>query len=62
MNREDLGIYDAYDSCNVKCENAEFLQPRLLQFKTNYYHEQDAIEQMKILKRTIEYFDKEVNA
>ena len=62
LNREDLGIYDAYDFCNVKCENAEFLQPRLLQFKTNYYHEQDAIEQMKILKRTIEYFDKEVNA
>ena len=58
LNREKLGVYDKYDYTKVTCLNAEFLQSRLLQFKTNYYN-RDAIEkQSKILEKTIAYFDK----
>lgn len=57
LNREKLGIYDqcAYD--RVHCKNAEFLQPRLLQFKTNYYSDEEARKQAGILKQTIEFFE-----
>lgn len=58
LNREKLGIYDAYDYNTVNCPNAEYLQPRLLQFKTNYYNEEDAKRQANILRNTIAYFTK----
>ena len=57
LNREKLGVYEAYDYTKIFCENAEYLQPRLLQFKTNYYCEEDAMQQAEILKRTIAYFE-----
>lgn len=57
LKRELLGIYDNYDYTKISCPNAEFLQPRLLQFKTNYMDIEAAKEQALILKRTIEYFD-----
>ncbi len=57
LNRERLGIYDNIDYGKTFCENAEFLQPRLLQFKTNYYNEECAKKQADILKQTIAYFD-----
>ena len=38
------------------CPVAERLQPRLLQFKTNYWDLNDAVKQAKILKKTIESF------
>lgn len=59
LNREKLGIYDCYDYNKVSCTNAEFLQPRLLQFKTNYYNLEEAKQQADILEKTITYFDKE---
>ncbi len=58
LNREKLGIYDAYDYRKVHCANAEFLQPRLLQFKTNYYDCEKAKEQAAVLKKTIQYFNR----
>ena len=57
LNREKLGIYDNYDYNQTVCPNAEFLQPRLLQLKTNYYQEEDIKKQAEILRQTIEYFD-----
>lgn len=39
------------------CPIAEKIQPRLLQFKTNYWDEQELLNQIEILKKTIEYFD-----
>lgn len=57
LNRERLGIYDTYDYNDVLCRNAEYLQPRLLQFKTNYYREETAKKQADILRQTIEYFN-----
>ena len=56
--REKLGIYFAYDYRKVHCANAEFLQPRLLQFKTNYYDCEKAKEQAAVLKKTIQYFNR----
>lgn len=58
LNREKLGLYDSYDYNSVYCENAEFLQPRLLQFKTNYYNLEDAERQADILRKTIAYYGK----
>lgn len=57
MNREKLGIYDSYDYNKVHCPNAEFLQPRLLQFKTNYYDQDEAKRQAEIFGKTIAYFN-----
>lgn len=57
LNREKLGIYDNLDYGKTVCENAEFLQPRLLQFKTNYYSEECSKKQADILKQTIAFFD-----
>ena len=57
LNREKTGIYDNCDYRKTVCTNAEFLQPRLLQFKTNYYKEEDAKRQADILKQTIAYFN-----
>lgn len=41
----------------IFCPVAEKLQPKLLQFKTNYWKSHKAKNQAKILKKTIEYFD-----
>ncbi len=57
LNREKLGIYDSYNYNEIHCLNAEFLQPKLLQFKTNYYDVREAEEQAIILGRTISYFN-----
>jgi perosamine synthetase len=38
------------------CPNAEYLQPRMLQFKTNYWDINEAIAQVEVLKRTIKEF------
>lgn len=38
------------------CPNAEYLQPRLLQFKTNYWNWDDAEQQAEILAKTIKEF------
>jgi perosamine synthetase len=43
------------------CPVAEKLQPRLLQFKTNYWNEEDAVRQAGILEQTIEYFNAKMN-
>ena len=53
--REILDL--AYDYNLVSCPNAEYLQPRMLQFKTDYWDEADAVKQANILKQTIEFFD-----
>ncbi len=58
LNREKLGFYDSYDYKDVYCVNAEFLQPRLLQFKTNYYKQEEAKRQAEILGKTIEFFNR----
>lgn len=60
LNRELLGIYDNYDYTCVSCENAEYLQPRLVQLKTNYYEEAEAIQQASALKKTVEYFSQKM--
>jgi len=38
------------------CPNAEYLQPRLIQMKTNYWNLEKALEQAEILKKTIASF------
>lgn len=48
---------DEYDYNSVSCPNAEYLQPRMLQFKTDYWDEADAVKQADILKQTIAFFD-----
>ena len=58
LNREKLGLYESYDYNKVHCLNAEFLQPRLLQFKTNYYNIENAKRQAEVLGKTIAYFNK----
>lgn len=60
LNRELLGIYDNYDYASVSCPNAEYLQPRLVQLKTNYFDEAKAIQQAAILKKAIEFFDQKI--
>jgi perosamine synthetase len=40
------------------CPTAEELQPRLLQFKTNYWDEADMVKQAEILEKTISFFNK----
>lgn len=38
------------------CPNAEWLQPRLFQFKTNYWNYNEAEQQSEILYKTLKYF------
>jgi len=45
-----------YEYVQGLCPIAENIQPRLLQFKTNYWDEADSIKQSRILKETIESF------
>ena len=39
------------------CSNAEYVQPRIKQFKTNYIDKGHAINQAEILKETLEFFN-----
>jgi perosamine synthetase len=43
---------------NNNCPNAEYLQPKLFQFKTNYMNLAIAKKQSKILYKTLNFFDK----
>lgn len=45
------GVWQKYDE--MCCPNAEYLQKRMLQLKTNYWNIEDAKEQAVILKETI---------
>lgn len=38
------------------CPIAEDIQPKLLQFKTNYWDEGDAVKQAEVLRKTAKYF------
>lgn len=42
--------------CKGSCPNAEWLQPRLFQFKTNYWNFNDAERQSEILIKTLKNF------
>lgn len=48
------GIWQKFQ--NGLCPNAEYLQPRMIQFKTNYWDNVEVINQAKILKKTIQEF------
>lgn len=58
-----LGREHFIDKANIKrykkglCPNAEFLQERLFQFKTNYWNLSDAVRQAEILNKTLKQFD-----
>lgn len=48
------GVWQKYDAS--LCPNAEYLQARMIQLKTNYWDLNEAKEQAKILKKTIQQF------
>ena len=48
------GIWQKYDS--LLCPVSEYLQPRMIQLKTNYWNLDEAKEQAAILKKTIKEF------
>ena len=48
------GVWQKYD--NELCPVAEFLQKRMIQFKTNYWNINEAEEQVEILYKTIKHF------
>ena len=48
------GIWQKYD--NGLCPNAEYLQPRMIQIKTNYWDMEEAKIQAEILRRTVDEF------
>lgn len=49
------GVMQDYKT--LLCPNAEYLQPRLLQFKTNYWDDKELVHQAEILKKTIREFE-----
>lgn len=52
--QQKKGVWQKYDgSC---CPNAEYLQKRMIQFKTNYWNLEEARIQAEILKKTIEEY------
>lgn len=58
MGREKIiAQYGDYKFERGICPTAERIQPRLLQFKTDYWNEGDAERQAEILYKTIRYFD-----
>lgn len=58
MGREKIiARYGDYKYEHGLCPVAEDIQPKLLQFKTNYWDEADVIKQAEILKKTAEFFD-----
>jgi spore coat polysaccharide biosynthesis predicted glycosyltransferase SpsG len=55
-----IALYDELDERKMNPKliiYGENLQPKLLQFKTNYWDINDAYKQAKYLKETIKYFD-----
>ena len=46
-------IYNTIDLSSQSCKNAEFLQKRIMQFKTNYRDVDLAYKKAKILKKTL---------
>jgi perosamine synthetase len=49
-------IYSKYEYLPGLCQNAEYLQPRLIQFKTNYFNNPLKLtQQIDALKKTINY-------
>lgn len=48
------GVWQVYDE--KLCPNAEFLQKRMIQLKTNYWNLDEAKKQAEILKKTIKEF------
>lgn len=60
MGREKIiARYGDYKYEHGLCPAAEEIQPKLLQFKTNYWDEADAVRQSEILKKTIDHFETE---
>ncbi len=58
MGREKIiARYGDYTYMRGLCPIAERVQPCLLQFKTDYWNEEDAIKQAEILHRTAAFFD-----
>lgn len=55
LRREGL-LNEGVDYSDGICPVAEHLQPRLLQFKTNYFDMEEAEKQAEILRKTIQYF------
>jgi perosamine synthetase len=62
-NLRFLGRENLIDKRNLKayfrkslCPNAEYLQSRMLQFKTNYWNIKDAYRQADVLERTLKFF------
>ena len=54
--QKQSGIWQVYDeNC---CPNAEYLQKRMIQLKTNYWDIEEAKEQANILKKTIDDYQK----
>ena len=47
-------IQEKYD---IFCPNAENLQPRIMQFKTNYFDISEVKRQAEVLLSTLEYFN-----
>lgn len=58
LGRENKFTRDKEYYSRGLCKVAEYIQPRLLQFKTNYWDEEDIDKQVEILRKTIEYFDR----
>lgn len=50
------GVYQKYGK--GLCPNAEYLQPRMIQLKTNYWNLSEAKAQAEILKKTLKEFTK----
>lgn len=58
MGREKImARYGDYRYERGICPIAEVIQPKLLQFKTNYWNEEDSVKQAEILRRTAAFFD-----
>lgn len=54
--QKQSGVWQKYDeNC---CPNAEYLQKRMIQLKTNYWNLEEAKEQANILKKTIKDYQK----
>ena len=48
------GVWQKYEK--GLCPNSEYLQPRMIQFKTNYWNLAEAKDQVRILSKTINQF------
>jgi perosamine synthetase len=66
QNLRFLGREDLISKKNLKnyfknnlCPSAEYLQPRILQFKTNYWKIADMYKQATVLEKTLKFFGKE---